>query len=76
MHPIMIDSLKKVTNYRDARQNVKGWHSIVPAEVGAVVWKQKTCSIVASGNKRNHGPQRVGHGLSGYVNKNGFHQHT
>lgn len=45
MKPIMVDSRHKCENYRDARQNVKGWHEIVEAPPGAEVWRQKTTSV-------------------------------
>ena len=69
MHPIMIDEKHKCENYRDARENshVKGWHKIVPAEKGAVCWKQKSSTI---GGNRDDG------GRSGYIGKNGFNPHT
>ena len=77
MKPIITDALHKVENYRDARENnVEGWHDIIPAEIGATIWKQQTCSIRGSGNKTNSGPQVVGKGLSGYIGKNGFNPNT
>lgn len=50
MKPIMIDKLSKCHNYRDARSCMAGWHDIVPAEIGAVVWRQKSATV---GGNRN-----------------------
>lgn len=76
MKPIMIDDYKKCENYMNARQNVIGWHKIEEAPEDSTVWKQKTCSIKGSGDKRNSGPQIVGKGASGYIGKNGFNYNT
>lgn len=76
MRVIMVDTQKKCENYRDARQNVAGWHDIQPAPPGSTVWKQKTASIKGSGSKTNSGPMVVGKGLSGYINKHGFQPNT
>lgn len=75
MKPIMIDELHKCKNYKDAREKsgVEGWHSIVPAESDAMVWRQKTATV--GGNKCTSVP-RVGHGRAGYISKNGFQEHT
>lgn len=73
MYPIMTDDKRKCENYRDARQNVKGWHDIVPAEPNSVVWKQKSATV---GGNRCESVGRVGHGKSGYIGKNGFNEHT
>jgi len=75
MHPIMTDELRKCENYKEAREDshVKGWHSIVPAEPGAVVWRQKSATV---GGNRCESVQRIGHGPSGYIGKNGFNPHT
>ena len=73
MKPIMVDTRKKCENYRDARQNVSGWHDIVPAEAGATVWRQKSATV---GGNRCEMVQRVGRGPSGYIGKNGFNPHT
>lgn len=67
MHPIMVDEKRKCENYRDARQNVTGWHDIVPAPKDAQVWRQKSSTI---GGNRDDG------GRSGYIGKNGFNPHT
>ena len=70
MYPIMTDVRHKCENYRDARQNVTGWHDIVPAAldaVDAVVWRQKSSTV---GGNRDDG------GRSGYIGKNGFNPHT
>lgn len=61
--PIMIDSLKKCENYRDAREATKGskagngFHEIKEAPEGSKVWKQKKPT-------------------DGYISKNGFNSHT
>ena len=68
MKPIMIDTEKKCKNYRDARQNVTGWHDIQLAPPGSTVWRQKSATI--GGNKPD------GQGRNGYVGKNGFNAHT
>lgn len=73
MHPIMTDSWEKCINYKKARQNCKGWHLIEEAEAEATVWKQKSATI--GGNKPTT-VARVGHGLAGYIGKNGFNPHT
>lgn len=76
MKPIMVDSLKKCENYRDARQNVTGWHDIVDADPGDEVWRQKSATI--GGNKcevpviNRHGKTRH----NGYISKEGFQWHT
>lgn len=67
MRPIMTDVKHKCENYRDARQNVVGWHDIVPAAPDAVVWRQKSATV---GGNRDDG------GRSGYIGKNGFNPHT
>jgi hypothetical protein len=69
MKPIMTDVKHKCENYRDARAHtVNGWHEIVPAELGAMVWKQKSTTI--GGNKPD------GFGRNGYISKRGFNPHT
>jgi len=74
MHCIMTDKLSKCENYRDARlPSVKGWHSIVPAEDGAEIWRKKSATV---GGNRCEMVQRVGHGPAGYINKRGFNPHT
>jgi len=74
MKPIMTDILHKCENYRDARAHTtRGWHDIVPAEPGAVVWRQKSSTI---GGNRCESVNRVGHGPAGYIDKNGFNPHT
>lgn len=74
MKSIMVDELHKCENYMKARSHtVKGWHEIVPASSDATVWRQKSATI---GGNRCESVQRVGHGLSGYINKNGFNPHT
>lgn len=75
MYPIMTDILGKVNNYQTARERsgVEGWHSIVPAENGAEVWRQKSATV--GGNKCEM-VQRVGKGPAGYIGKNGFNPHT
>lgn len=73
MKPIMIDSREKCSNYRDARQNVKGWHDIVEAPVGSTVWRQKTCTI---GGNKCQVVARVNHPTPGWVGKHGFSPHT
>lgn len=76
MYPIMTDDLHKCENYRDARRNVKGWHTIVPADSGANVWRQKSATI--GGNKctipriKKNGVVQV----AGYISKYGFNPHT
>ena len=74
MKPIMVDVLHKCENYRDARlPSVKGWHSIVLAEAGAVPWRQKSATV---GGNHCEMVQRVGHGPAGYIDRNGFNPHT
>lgn len=77
MHPIMIDVKHKCENYRDARRQCSGWHSIVAAEKDAVVWRQKSATI---GGNRCETVGRVlkngGTGRAGYIGKNGFNEHT
>lgn len=79
MRPIMTDVLHKCENYKSQREKTrgsdcsKGWHEIVPAETGAVTWRQKSATI---GGNRCEMVQRVGHGPSGYIGKNGFNAHT
>ena len=74
MHPIMTDELHKCENYLKAREHsTNGWHKIVVAEKGAEVWRQKSATI---GGNRCELVGRVGHGLSGYIGKNGFNSHT
>jgi hypothetical protein len=74
MHPIMVDEKHKCENYMKAREHtVEGWHNIVPAEVGAIPWRQK--SATRNGNKAQS-VARVGHGTPGYISKSGFNPHT
>ena len=73
MKPIMVDELHKCENYEKARQNVTGWHKIVPAEAGATQWRQKSATV---GGNRCESVPRIGHGPSGYIGKNGFNAHT
>ncbi len=79
MRPIMTDVLHKCKNYKTQREKSKGsecsrgWHSIVPAEADAVVWKQRTCTV---GGNRPTTVMRHGEGLAGYINKHGFNPHT
>jgi len=74
MKPITTDVLHKCQNYRDARlHTTSGWHTIVPAEVGATVWRQKSATV---GGNRCERVMRVGHGLPGWIGKNGFNPHT
>ena len=73
MKPIMTDEKYKCENYEKARQNVEGWHKIVEAEPGATIWRQKSATV---GGNRCESVQRIGHGPSGYIGKNGFNQHT
>ena len=75
MSPIMVDTLHKCENYRDARGDRMGggWHDIVPAPADAVVWRRKSATI---GGNRCERVLRVGHGPSGYLDKNGFNPHT
>ena len=79
MNPIMVDVLKKCENYRDQRERTKGsdcsrgWHKIVPAEAGATPWRQKSATV---GGNRCETVPRIGHGLSGYIDKHGFNPHT
>ena len=70
----MTDVRHKCENYRDARSHtVKGWHEIVPAEDGAVVWRQKSATV---GGNRCETVARVGHGRAGWIGKHGFQEHT
>ena len=75
MKPIMVDSYHKCENYRDARGDRMGggWHDIVPAEAGAVVWRRKSATV---GGNRCERVLRVGKGPSGYISKHGFNPHT
>jgi len=79
MKPIMVDVLNKCENYKTQREKSKGskcsmgWHSIVPAEAGAVPWRQKSATV---GGNRCEMVQRVGHGPAGYIDKHGFNPHT
>jgi hypothetical protein len=73
MKPIMTDSLHKVTNYRNARRQLQGHHSIVDAHPGATVWRQQSATI--GGNRPTDVP-RVGRGHAGYISKTGFNAHT
>ena len=73
MYPIMTDTRRKCENYMEARQFVRGWHEIVPAEVEAVVWRKKSSTV--GGNKCEM-VGRVGHGKAGWIGKNGFNEHT
>ena len=73
LKPIMVDSKHKCENYRDARQNVKGWHEIVEAPPGAEVWRQKTCTV---GGNKCQTVGVVGWSPSGWIGKNGFNPHT
>jgi hypothetical protein len=74
MKPIMTDVRHKCENYMDARRHsTDGWHEIVPAANGAVVWKQKSATV---GGNRCEMVGRVGHGPNGYISKHGFQQHT
>ena len=75
MHPIMTDIFRKCENYMNARGERMGggWHKIVPADVGATVWRKKSATI---GGNRCESVGRVGHGLNGYISKNGFNPHT
>jgi hypothetical protein len=42
MKPIMTDLRHKCENYQKGRESsgVQGYHSIIPAEEGAVIWKK------------------------------------
>lgn len=79
MKPIMTDVLHKCENYRKQREATKGsdaargWHDIVPAEAGAVPWRQKSATL---GGNRCEMVQRVGKGPAGWIGKNGFNPHT
>lgn len=73
MYPIMTDLRHKCKNYRDARQNVAGWHDIVHAEPNASVWRRQ--SATRNGNSPTT-VKRHGEGLAGYIDKHGFHPHT
>lgn len=75
----MTDVLHKCENYKEQREKTwgakssQGWHNIIPAEVGAIVWRQKSATI---GGNRCESVARIGHGLAGYIDKNGFNPHT
>lgn len=79
MKPIMVDVLHKCENYRDKREKTKGsdcsrgWHQIVPAEAGAIPWRQKSATV---GGNRCEMVDRVGHGRAGWIGKAGFQEHT
>ena len=79
MRCIMVDSLNKVENYKEQREKTKaskagrGWHTIVPAEKGAEIWRQKSATV---GGNRCEMVARVGHGRAGYISKHGFQEHT
>jgi hypothetical protein len=78
MHPIMTDSRNKCENYAQARENVVGFHKILPADADATVWRQK--SATRGGNKPvsvmrvNKKGQTFGD--AGYISKNGWNSHT
>jgi hypothetical protein len=75
MYPIMTDVKRKCENYRDARQNVRGWHDIVPAQPDATVWRQKSATV--GGNRvTTVGRVGKGSGISGYIDERGFNPHT
>ena len=78
MSKIMTDERHKCENYMKSRENsgVVGWHAISPAPSNSVVWRQKTCAVHGSGDKRNRGALLVGRGPSGYISKHGFQQNT
>lgn len=46
MHPIMVDKLNKVSNYKIQREKTqgtvasRGWHIIIPAPKDATIWKK------------------------------------
>lgn len=71
--PIMVDTLGKCENYRNARAHCRGWHEIVEADNGAKPWRQKSATV--GGNKCND-VVRIGRGANGYIGKNGFNPHT
>ncbi len=75
---IMIDEKNKCERYMKSREDsgVIGWHAISDAPIGSVVWRQKTCAVHGSGDKRNRGALLVGRGPSGYISKHGFQQNT
>ena len=73
---LMTDSYKKCENYKNARQNVKGWHIIKPAESGASVYRKKSTTV---GGNKDQIPKINRHGQTsrnGWIGKNGFNQHT
>ena len=79
MKPIMTDVLHKCENYKTQREKTRGsdcshgWHSIIPAEAGAVLWRQKSATV---GGNRCEMVNRVGHGRAGWIGKAGFQEHT
>lgn len=78
MKPIMTDSKKKCENYMNARSPmVVGFHEIRPAEVGADIFRKKSCTV--GGNRDSGVPKINRHGTTvrnGWIGKNGFNQHT
>ena len=74
MHPIMTNVMHKCENYMEARKHsTTGWHEIIPAESGAIIWRQKSATV---GGNRCESVARIGHGPSGYISKRGFNPHT
>jgi hypothetical protein len=74
MKPIMVDSLKKCQNYKDARSHMKGFHKIEKG--GEKVWRQKSCTV---GGNRDEVPKINRRGqtsVNGWVGKGGFNPHT
>lgn len=76
----MVDSLEKCENYRDARgaRMGGGWHKIEPAQPGATVWRQKSATRGGNSPVRVMRVDKKGNtfGATGYIDKNGFNQHT
>lgn len=74
MYPIMIDTLTKCENYRDAREHtVRGWHDIRVADSEATTWRQKTAT---RGGNKCESVARVNRPTPGWIGKNGFRPHT
>lgn len=74
---LMTDSYKKCENYLKSREHsVRGFHEIRPADKDAKTFKKKSTTI---GGNKYAVPRINRHGgttRNGYVDKDGFHEHT
>lgn len=75
---LMTDSFEKCKRLLKAREpNVRGFHEIKPAELGAKTKEHKSATI--GGNSYTRVPHINRHGKTvrnGYIDKNGFNEHT